>query len=221
MADRIKTIDQTETSPAAPEGNGTSMPTTKPGDGTAAAAPDPFDLSNLRLDQSFAETAGVKKLLTTVPVGRFSSQEFFRVRPDKEYRETFAMVELKEDREFYVLHPDVARELPDEFFMATVFTAINRQGVLRLIPVRLPGPDGRVNEWHHSLMKAMYIAMQRWIRVKANMSLGAYEIFEAGAPIPDPMWPEVTYQETLRIGLRDRVVLQFDHALVKRLRGLG
>ena len=72
MADHIKTFDQTETSPA-PEGNGTSMPTTKPttkpGDGTAAAAPDPFDLGNLRLDQSFAETAGVKKLLHTVPVG--------------------------------------------------------------------------------------------------------------------------------------------------------
>ena len=220
MAARIKTIDQTETSPA-PEGNGTSMPTTKPGDGTAATAPDPFDLTNLRLDQSFAETAGVKKLLTTVPVGRFSSQEFFRVHPGEEYRETFAMVELKEDREFYILHPDVARELPGEFFMATVFTAINRQGVLRLIPVRLPGPDGRVNEWHRSLMEAMYIAMQRWIRVKANMSLGAYEIFEAAATIPDPMWPEVTYQETLRIGLRDRVVLQSDHALVKRLRGLG
>ena len=29
---------------------------------------DPFDPENLRLDQSFAETAGVKKLLTTVPV---------------------------------------------------------------------------------------------------------------------------------------------------------
>jgi hypothetical protein len=29
---------------------------------------DPFDLDGLRLDQSFIETAGVKKLLTTAPV---------------------------------------------------------------------------------------------------------------------------------------------------------
>jgi hypothetical protein len=35
----------------------------------ASFAPDPFDLDNLRLDQSFAETAGVKKLLHTVPGG--------------------------------------------------------------------------------------------------------------------------------------------------------
>jgi hypothetical protein len=33
------------------------------------AAPNPVDnLSALRLDQSFADTVGVKKLLTTVPV---------------------------------------------------------------------------------------------------------------------------------------------------------
>ena len=29
---------------------------------------DPFDPANLRLSQSFTETVGVKKLLTTVPV---------------------------------------------------------------------------------------------------------------------------------------------------------
>ena len=33
-------------------------------------APDPFDLASLRLNPSFLETAGVKKLLTTVPARR-------------------------------------------------------------------------------------------------------------------------------------------------------
>ena len=28
--------------------------------------------------------------------------------------------------------------------------------------------------------------MKRWVQITANMSLGAYEIFEAGANIPDP-----------------------------------
>jgi hypothetical protein len=39
---------------------------------------DPFDLSKLRLDQSFTETAGVKKLLTTVPVRKPSPQDYVR-----------------------------------------------------------------------------------------------------------------------------------------------
>ena len=44
------------------------------------AKADPFDLASLRLDPSFIETAGVKKLLTTVPVGQAQPARF-RPRP--------------------------------------------------------------------------------------------------------------------------------------------
>ena len=186
---------------------------------TAVTAPDPFDLSKMRLDQSFIETSGVKKLLSTVPVGKPNPQDFIRVNPSEDYRETFAVVELKEDREFYILYREIARDLPGEYVMATLFTAINRQGVVRLVPVKLPSSDGKVLEWHRSMAEAVERAMTRWIRVKANMALGAYEMFEASATIPDPEWPEVTFQELLRIGFRDRLVDRFDHPLIKRLRG--
>ena len=187
--------------------------------GEAASAPDPFDLSNLRLDQSFVETAGVKKLLSTVPVGKPNPQDFVRVNPAPEYRETFAVVELREDREFYILFREIGRELPGEYVMATLYTAINRQGVVRLWPVKLPAPDGKVLEWHRSMAEAAERAMHRWVRVKANMSLGAYEMFEAVTTIPDPEWPEYTFQELLRIGFRDQLVDRHDHPLIKKLRG--
>src|SRR5262245_59902881 len=61
----------------------------------AAAMPDPFDIASLRLNPSFLETAGVKKLLTTVPARRPNPQDFVRVHPDPTYRENFAMIELK------------------------------------------------------------------------------------------------------------------------------
>jgi len=61
--------------------------------------------------------------------------------------------------------------------------------------------------------------MQRWIRLKANMALGAYEIFEASGTIPDPVWPDLSFQELLRIGFRDRLVDRIDHPVIKRLRG--
>ena len=44
---------------------------------------DPFDLSRLRLDQSFTEMVGVKKLLTTVPVRRPSSAGFCACAPER------------------------------------------------------------------------------------------------------------------------------------------
>jgi hypothetical protein len=64
---------------------------------------DPFaDLSKLRLSQAFTESVGTKKLLTTVPVRKPGNQEFVRVHPDAEYRGPFAVIELKEDREYYL-----------------------------------------------------------------------------------------------------------------------
>ena len=168
------------------------------------AAPDPFNLDALRLDQSFVEAAGVKKLLTTVPVRRPNNQDFVRVNADPNYRAALALIELKDDREIYLLTPDIARQLPGEFVMATLYTTITRPGVVHLWPVKLPPPDGRIVEWHRSAAEAAELAMRKWIRMKANMTLGAYEIFEAQGVIPDPEWPTLPFNELLRIAFRDR-----------------
>jgi len=185
------------------------------------AANDPFDLSKLRLSQDFVETAGVKKLLTTVPVRKPHSQEFIRVHSSPEYRAALAAIELKNDREWYLLTPDIARELPGEFVSVMLFTTINRQGVIFLWPAKLPASDGRVNEWHRSAAEAAELAITKWVKVKSNMALAAYEIFEAAKTFPDPKWPDVQFQELLRIGFRDRLIDHPDHLVVKRLRGLA
>ena len=67
--------------------------------------------------------------------------------------------------------------------------AISRQGVLFLWPVRVPGPDGRTNDWWKSDAEAVELAQRKWVRVCANMSLGAYEIDEATGNFPEPVWP--------------------------------
>jgi hypothetical protein len=95
-----------------------------------SSAPNPFDPAALVLDQSFAETVGVKKLLTTVPVRKPNRQDFVRVHPDESYRGNFAMIELQEDREVYLIGGvGLAAELDAETFNATLCTAVNRQGV--------------------------------------------------------------------------------------------
>jgi hypothetical protein len=182
---------------------------------------NPFgDLSRLRMDQSFVGTAGVKKLLTTVPVRKPNRQDFVRVHPDPDYRLTpAAIIELKEDRETYLVTPDIAAEIPGEFGMAALYTTVNRQGVLHLWPVKLPGPDGKHNEWHRSAAEAAERAMHRWVRVTANMSLGAYDIFEATGALSEPEWPEISLPEILETAFRGRVVDRLDHPLLNRLRG--
>jgi hypothetical protein len=192
-----------------------------PAPAPAPTTGDPFDLSNLRLTQDFVGAAGVKKLLTHVPVGKPNKQDFIRVHSSPEYRMELAVIEFKEDRETFLLPLPIAKQLPGEFTMVTLYSVINRQGVVRLWPVPLPTPDGRINEWHRSAAEAAELAMTSWVRVKANMSLGSNEIFEASATIPDPAWPALTFQELLRIAFRDHMVSSLDHPVIKRLRGLA
>jgi hypothetical protein len=115
--------------------------------------------------------------------------------------------------------PSIARDIPGEYLTVTMHTCINRQGVLFLWPVRLPGADGRQLEWHRSAAEAAEMAMKRWVRIKSNMSLGAYEVYEASATIPEPAWPDLTFDQMLAIAFKGRLVDSFDHPVLKRLRG--
>ena len=185
----------------------------------SANTADPFDPANLRLDQSFTETVGVKKLRLTIPVRKPSPQDFVRVHPDPTYRENFPIIELKDEREEYIVTAALVPELANEFVIKTLFTAINRQGTLFLWPVRLPPPDGKKLEWWRSAREAAEMAMSSWVRVKANMNLGAYDIFRAETAISDPVWPEEGFWDLIKVAFRDHLITTLDHPVIKRLRG--
>ena len=186
------------------------------------ASDDPFALNNLRLSQSYVETAGVKKHLMTVPVRKPNPQDFVRVHPDPGMRENFPLIELKEEREEYIVAHQLVPELAGEFVRKTLYTTINRQGVVSLWPVRLPDDDGRKElEWHRSAREAAELAMTGWVRCKANLSLGAYEVFKTQGCISEPVWPDLDFQQIIRIAFRDRLITSLDHPVIKRLRGLA
>lgn len=130
------------------------------------------------------------------------------------------LVELKEDREIYLVLPELVPELPGEVYAATLHLAINRQGVAFLWPIRGPGPDGRYLAWWQSVADGAEQAKTHWIKLKANMALGAYEIFEAvNQNIPEPVWPTEPFEEIVRIAFRDKLIDRPDHPVIKRLRG--
>ena len=97
-------------------------------------------------------------------------------------------------------------------------TAINRQGVPFLWQIRLPDPAGKTNQWNRSSLEAAELARSKWIRVQANMTLGAYEVMYAER-IPDPEWPDVSFRELLRIAFKERFISSQDHPVLRQLRG--
>jgi hypothetical protein len=182
---------------------------------------DPFDPRNLRIDQSFLKQGAVKKLLTTVPVRRPNKQEFFRVHLDEAYRVTVVMIELIEDRDVYLVSPGFTDQLnAGEYHCATIYLCMNRQKVAFLWPVKLPSPDGRQNRWHESAAEGAERGMVDWIRLSANMDLGAYEIALANGSFPEPVWPDLPFRELLRIGFKGgRIIEGPDHPVMQKLRG--
>jgi hypothetical protein len=97
--------------------------------------------------------------------------------------------------------------------------AITRQDVISLWPIRLPGPDGRHDPWNASALMAAEEAMKKWVRVTANMWLGAYDVFTADANLPDPSWPDIDFEGLLKIAFKDRFIKDLDHPVIRRLRG--
>ena len=87
------------------------------------------------------------------------------------------------------------------------------------VPVRLPGPDGRHDDWNRSALEGAQLAMERWVRVASNRLLGAYEIFEATAALSDPDWPTESFEKILEVAFKDHYIDSVDHPAVRRLRG--
>jgi hypothetical protein len=186
-----------------------------------SAVPDPYDPASLRLSQDHSATFGVKKALLAVPVRKPHNSWFVRVHKNEAYRLTTAVIELKEDRETYLVAPALWSDLATEalFKPKLLATAINRQGVVFLWEVNLPRPDGRVDEWSRTALEAVNLATTGWIRVAANMALGAYDVFQASGQLPEPEWPQIEFRELLRIAFKDRFIANLDHAVLRRLRG--
>ena len=199
-----------------PSGNGSA-------EADAPAKPKPpdlfADLEGLRLSQNFASSVGVKKALLTIPVRKPAKEWFIRTHPTM--RIETAVLELKEERETYLVAPALWPELASEstFGPRAIFAAMNRQKVFFAWPIRLPGSDGKIDDWNRSALEAATMAESRWVRVASNMALGAYDVFEAAADWPEPEWPDRPFNELLRIAFKGRVIDNLDHPTLKKLRG--
>jgi hypothetical protein len=188
---------------------------------TSAPGPDPFDPANLRLSQDFGATLGVKKALLTVPVRKPAREWWIRVHPDPAYHVETAVLELKEDREVYLVDPHLWPELSTEstFGPRAIFTAVNTLGVVFLWPIRLPGPDGKIDEWNRSALETALLGKDKWVRIQANMSLGAYEVLTSDNEKP-AAWPQVSFRDLLQIAFKEKFITTLDHPVVKKLRGV-
>jgi hypothetical protein len=188
---------------------------------TAEPDTNPFTPENLLLSQAFTETMPVKKLLTIVPVRKPSQQDWVRVHPDSEFRQNVSVIDLRDDREVYVVTSRLVPELIAEIVNVSLYLAINRQGNPFFWPIRLPDQTGKDLTWWQSARDAADRATRSWIRVRADMNLGGYQVWEAAHDLGNPTWPELNFWQLVQIAFKHNLIDSLDHLVVKRLRGLA
>ncbi len=176
-----------------------------------------LDIASLRLGQNFQEAVGVTKALITVPVRKPGRQAFVRVREGEEWRLRTMLLELKEERETYIVEAPLWPHVADELIPFSLHLTIDRQKTLFLWPVKLPGD--RAMAWHTSAQEAARIAEEKWVKVCANMHVGAYDVHVADGDLGEPEWPDASFEEILGIAFKDRIIDSLDHPVLKRLRG--
>lgn len=179
-----------------------------------------IDLNSLKLSQDFNLDVGIKKELITVPVRKPDKQWFIQVHPNEEYSLSTAVLELKEDNETYIVDPSLWTELQAEIIPKKLLCCINMQGNVFLWPIRLPGLDGKLDDWNRSALEAAQHATGTWCRVMSNRSLGTYEVLKAMSEGPEPKWTEKSFSEIFNIAFKGKFITSMDHIVVKKLRGL-
>jgi hypothetical protein len=183
-------------------------------------APNPFDPASLRLSQAISAGSGVEKLLLVMPVQKPPRQAFVRVHSDPDFRLPIALLELKDERETYVVVPDVAVQIPSEVKHVDLRVSVTQQGIPFLWPVPLPPNDRTENSWSMTARTAAERAEQVWVRMVANMSAQSYDVHVASSIAAEPVWPTKSMAELLEIAFRNgKLIDSLDHPVVQRLLG--
>ncbi len=190
-----------------------STPNTTPSSSSA------FNLNALRLPATYGATLGVKKVLNNVPVGKFKRGQFFRVHTSPDMTFNAILLEQKDTRESYLVMPDVAHQISELVKAVQLLVAIDRQGNVCLVPIPLPGEDGNRNPWHESLAKALELAKSKWIRIAANMSGGAYDVYAAQADLAPPEWPDYGLDALVEVAFRGKIINDLEHPVIQSLLG--
>jgi hypothetical protein len=182
---------------------------------------DPFNIAALREQPTLI---GVRRQRLIVHARKSPDRrKFVRVHPDGEYRINMPLYREKSDtgdEETYFVRNEVLDLLQSECQLYTIYLAVTHLGAVFLWYVPFPSDDDRrPHAATVSNRAAAEMAMQKWVRVAWDKTMGAYEVFDPEAVLPDPVWPKESFLELLKLGFRDRIIDRPDHPVIRRLKG--
>jgi hypothetical protein len=182
---------------------------------------DPFDPSRfvIRATDSLMKA---EQLLTKISVGKPPKTSFVMASSDPNLTIQVGILELMAERESYLLTPDALCGVDPKLVRMSVLTlSVDRMGNPFLWETRQPDVAGNDTDWAESMRIALSEAKKHWVRVVANMAMGAYDLFVAPGDLSEPEWPKYSMGELLKAGFSGRIIDSPEHPVLLRLRGLA
>jgi hypothetical protein len=186
---------------------------------------NPFSREALRLDQNYTAALGLQEHIHNIAVDKPPSEVWFRVHPDRNERgeemifDTY-LLHLKNgpDRGVYQVSATLLPLLSGEKALkpTRLVLCVDRQKELRFWPLRLPGPDGREDEWMSSALAIAEQAKHEWVRMVAGAS--GYKSLTSSADLPEPIWPTQSLDELLELAFKKRRIASENDPVFRRLR---
>jgi hypothetical protein len=211
----------TPTSTEAPKVTATSS-LTEPEEKTPAQ-PDAYDMASLLLDPEDGDDLGLTHETVSVGFCKPKSSWWFRVYPEPPKIVRLLTVEEEGElgKEQYLIAPALARhpKLAMERAMrrARLYRCINRAGEIFLWPVKMAGPDGKLDRWNSDAHLIAEIATKEWVRMSPGESTYLKTTCPLATDLAEPSWPGMPFDEVMQLALRERVITSIDHPVLQKL----
>ena len=176
-------------------------------------------LEELALPQNFATLAATVMVQPTVPIRKPDKQVWFSPYPDKAGWISSWTLELKADREYFVVHKSIAKEIGDDIVAKLLVLCQTRQSSFFLWPIKMPDSDYCLDTWNKSAWEIIQGCGNQWIRLKSDRETNVYRAVSPISVWSPPIWPDDP-ENILKQAFRNRIISSLDHPVVKKLRGI-
>jgi hypothetical protein len=178
------------------------------------------DLASLRKQSKL--TVQRKSVLVNVPVDKPPDNVYFRAHPYPEMQlDDSTVLHDKATRSFYYVVPLMRSHAKLAQRVRRVTIALIYMwpgGTIQLWPVPIVG-DSTLPAWK-SARAAFELAQTSWTQIVWNKERTDYDVEVAEAIDKEPVWPDKSMGELLKLAFADKVIDNEDHPYVRQLRGV-
>jgi hypothetical protein len=180
---------------------------------------NPFHPDALRADPG-DDNIATERIVHRIKVRKPHRHEFFRVHPDPAYCTDVYLIEAGEgiERDAFIVTPAVAREILAETSRRRLFMCVNRAETPFIWASKLP-TSATTNSWTETALTIAESAKQYWVRMIADIGAGQYEEARAEGLLAEPKFPNLTFTEVLEKGFKNKLIEDYDHEVLRSLRG--